>query len=370
MQTGTLSRRGNWWYLRFYEPALIGEEVVKRQRAVKLVKVSEEFPDEASVRRARLERQILAPVNTGTASPDSTQPAAEFIEFVYMPHVQTELKPKTYSVYMYNLKLLKPHFGNLELRKVRTRDIEDILKAVRTAKPCANSTMKHLKNFLSGAFRFAVRRGFLTLNPVREAEAPKGLTSGDTYATLFPETRTMLKVLKEPARTIVLTMALTGLRMNELAGLKWTDVKENELLVARQVHRGKLIETKTEDSKAAIPLVATVREALAKHRQSTHARGEFVFSGVRDGKPVVMDNVKRRQIEPVITKKGISWHGWHSFRRGLATELKQLDVDDLMIARIMRHGGGTVTQVHYIKTVPKAAQEAMRKAEEAFLTAR
>jgi integrase len=368
MQTGQIIRRGNTWYLRFYRKIIVDGKTVNRQTATKLARVSPEFPNPDAVRAAGLTGPILGPLNAGDTAPEAATPLLDFIEHIYLPEVRSELKPKTYDGYMDSLKVLKPHIGGIELRKVRTADIEDILKAVRAAKPRANSTMKHFKWFLSGVFRFAVRRGFITVNPVPDAKAPKGITTEETHACMFTETQTMLKALKEPTRTIILTAALTGLRIGELAGLKWDDIKGDELHISRQIQHGEVFETKTEDSKATIPLVATVKDALEKHRRQS--RGEFIFTGNRDAKPIVVDNVKRRAIDPAFKKAGLSWHGWHSFRRGLATELKKLGVDDLIIARLLRHGGGSVTQVHYIKTVPKTAQEAMRKAERAFKLAK
>jgi hypothetical protein len=44
------------------------------------------------------------------------------------------------------------------------------------------------------------------------------------------------------------------------------------------------------------------------------------------------------------------WHGFHAFRRGLATNLHALGVDDLTIQRILRHSHVSVTQQCYIKT--------------------
>jgi integrase len=82
--------------------------------------------------------------------------------------------------------------------------------------------------------------------------------------------------------------------------------------------------------------------------------------------------VKRRAIIPALKKKGLAhlWHGWHSFRRGVGTNLKELGVDDLTISRILRHEGVAVTQQHYIKRVEKPSTEAMKKLEKAFLAAR
>jgi hypothetical protein len=51
-----------------------------------------------------------------------------------------------------------------------------------------------------------------------------------------------------------------------------------------------------------------------------------------------MNNLYRRHIEDVFEKKGIEWHGWHAFRRGLATNLSELGVHDNVCQKILRHG--------------------------------
>lgn len=53
------------------------------------------------------------------------------------------------------------------------------------------------------------------------------------------------------------------------------------------------------------------------------------------------------------------WHGWHAFRRGLATNLHHLGVEDREIQAILRHGDIRTTQAIYIKSVPAAQVNAM-----------
>ena len=60
------------------------------------------------------------------------------------------------------------------------------------------------------------------------------------------------------------------------------------------------------------------------------------------------------------------WHGWHAFRRGLATNLNRLGVDDSVIQRILRHSHVSVTQACYIKTASEDAKAAMQKLETAL----
>ena len=53
------------------------------------------------------------------------------------------------------------------------------------------------------------------------------------------------------------------------------------------------------------------------------------------------------------------WHGWHAFRRGLATNLHALGVDDKTIQTILRHSNVSITQNIYIKTVSESQVSAM-----------
>jgi integrase len=57
------------------------------------------------------------------------------------------------------------------------------------------------------------------------------------------------------------------------------------------------------------------------------------------------------------------WHGFHAFRRGLATNLRSLGVDDLTIMEILRHSDVSVTRGSYIKRVDEKSVEAMDKLE-------
>ncbi|HTJ86030.1 MAG TPA: hypothetical protein VL349_02125 [Terriglobales bacterium] len=57
------------------------------------------------------------------------------------------------------------------------------------------------------------------------------------------------------------------------------------------------------------------------------------------------------------------WYGFHAFRRGLATNLRALGVDDLTIKEILRHSDVSVTRASYIKRVDEKSIEAMDRLE-------
>ena len=62
------------------------------------------------------------------------------------------------------------------------------------------------------------------------------------------------------------------------------------------------------------------------------------------------------------------WHGWHSFRRGLATNLHALGVDDKTIQAILRHSNLGITMNSYVKSVADSQVAAMDTLSKKFGT--
>ena len=73
------------------------------------------------------------------------------------------------------------------------------------------------------------------------------------------------------------------------------------------------------------------------------------------------NNLFRRNIMGRLQQAGLHWHGWHAFRRGLASNLSELGVPDHVIQKILRHGDLGTTQRAYRKTRPKEVRKAMKK---------
>jgi integrase len=74
--------------------------------------------------------------------------------------------------------------------------------------------------------------------------------AADTYAYNLSEIKTMLAALKEPAWTVLLTAAFTGLRKAEIRGLHWEDFDGKQLSVRRSVWNSVVSEPKSVHSKA------------------------------------------------------------------------------------------------------------------------
>lgn len=215
-------------------------------------------------------------------------------------------------------------------------------------------------------------------------EVPVGKPSKVMPHYLLPEVRQMLAVLSEPARTAVAIAAFTGLRRGEIEGLTWEHVLPDAIRVERSIWNGKAHETKTPASKGLVPLTPALRIILEAHRLGSGNPTTGPIFPTGNGTPVSLNNFLNDRILPTLRRcihcgksynkphvgheyrrdeSRPDWKGWHAFRRGLATNLHDLGVDDLTIQRILRHSSIEVTRRAYIRTLPEQSVEAMTRLE-------
>ena len=115
-------------------------------------------------------------------------------------------------------------------------------------------------------------------------------------------------------------------------------------------------DTKTEASRKPVPLPALVVEELKNWRKTTLYRsdGDFLFPSVaKNGtQPLTPDMILRRHIRPVLKRLGVTKQiGWHSFRHGLATMLRQHGVDIKTAQELLRHANSRITLETYQQAV-------------------
>jgi integrase len=101
-----------------------------------------------------------------------------------------------------------------------------------------------------------------------------------------------------------------------------------------------------------------------------------------EAKPACLNNVANRIIIPILhrceacgknrgehrkadhkfklDRSRVLWHGWHAFRRGLATNLYRLGVSDKTIQAILRHANLSTTMNVYVKSVDEDSVRAMQ----------
>jgi integrase len=386
-QKGYVFHRYVSWFVRYRDHVLQPDGTVKYVQVCRKLDVEYggEYRTAKSVRQFVAE--VLAPLNTGLLNPQSTMPVSEFVERVYLPeYVEKNLRAATKKQYRDVWQNhLKVRMGKLTLRGFRTVHGEQMLAQIAAQSKLGRSSLRHCKAFLSGCFKQAKRLGILDgINPIMDVSIPRvPEAEEDTYAYSLSEIRTMLATLAEPAWTVVLTAAFTGLRKSELRGLTWENFDGKELSVTRSVWNSTVNEPKTRRSRSPIPVVKQLADALEAHklRAGILAQPGLPIFQAGNGQPLNLDNLSRRVIAPALSRCAVcrqpeeehkaeghlfkrdtslpEWHGWHAFRRGLATNLHALGVDDKTIQAILRHSNVGLTMNVYVKSVNESQVNAM-----------
>lgn len=383
-QKGYIFHKGNSWFVRYCDDVMQSDGTVKRKLVCK--KLDVEYGGEYRTRKSvqPFVDDILAPVNRGTLNPQSTMAVADFIDKVYFPQYVTEnLRTCTLKGYKHLWERhVRGRVGTITLRQFRTVNGERMLADIARQAMLGKNSLKHIKAFLSGVFKQAKRLGILDgVNPITDISIPRAPEGEQTHAYSLDELKRMLVVLKAPAYAVVLTAALTGLRKSEIRGLRWEDFNGKELSVNRSVWCSEVNETKNPRSKASVPVVKILADALNEHRQRMGGLAVGYIFQAGNGSALNLDNLARRVIVPALDvctvckateddhktdghefqrdKTLPTWHGWHSFRRGLATTLHQLGVDDKTIQAILRHSNIGVTMNIYVKSVAASQVNAM-----------
>jgi len=372
---GTICRHREWWVLRYRERIRDGETIRSIQRSKRLAPVDAMHKTRKSV--ALLAETILEPLNRASraSSPLIANRLGDFVDNVYLPHIESKRKPSTYRGYRQMwLRYLKPRCSSSFMHDIEPRGIQQLLDAVALQDGLAPQTMQHVKHFLGGVFTFALVQGHLargSVNPVISCEI-QTVPDFDGRAYSLEEIALMLTVLPEPSRTVVAFAAFTGLRAGELRGLTWEAYSPGggtELGIVRVMHsiwRGRIGEPKNSRSKAPVPLIPQLETILEQHRRvsGNPVSGPIFVNNA--GKGLDLDSLYRRQMREPLKHAGIEWEGWHGFRRGLATNLERIGIRESITAMILRHANDRVTRKHYIKPPTLEAISAMRRLSESF----
>jgi integrase len=315
------------------------------------------------------------------------------VEYVYFPYGETQKRASTLFTDKNRWKThLKARCGQVRLREFRTVTGEHLIAGITRQSDLSRATLKQLKSFLSAVFKHAKRLGLIDgVNPMQDVSIPKSARGkGLTYAYSLPEVQDILTALPEPSRTIVAVAAYAGLRRGEIQGLGWSNYSQKQLNIERSIWEGVAADPKSDESKGAVPVIPVLAKILDHFKMLRGNPETGPMFCASNGSPLRLNNILRSQILPALNRCATcgkatdkhandnhnylrdgsrpEWKGWHAFRRGLATNLHDLGVDDKTIQAILRHSDVSVTQKSYIKTLPQQTLAAMEKLNTKIVT--
>jgi integrase len=365
-QQGSLKRVKNkttddTWMFRFYD-------VIDGKRAYRNMRVGSvrELPTRKDAEKAVY--AFRARINTDVRSPETVD---ALIAHCLKNELTTERKAFA-TVETHRILIdcyVKPKWGCLKLTDVRTVAVEQWLESL----PLAPGSRAKIRGIMSAIYSHGIRHEWITFNPITKVRTSAKRLKGPEVLTP-QEFQDLLSELGVRERTMVLLAGSTGLRRSEWVALRWSDVNFQtlEVAVTRSCVRNHFGDVKTEASGRPVPLSAPVRDALLMWRKVSDYRddGDFLFPSVRlNGEfPVSPDMVLKKIIRPALVRAGIGKViGWHSFRHGLATNLRAMGVDVKTAQELLRHANSRITMDVYTRAVSEQKREASGRVLEMML---
>ena len=233
---------------------------------------------------------------------------------------------------------------------------------------------------MGSLFKHARRFGWTSANPLEHGHRPRHTHSVQAFMPV--DIATLLEVADPEMSLIIRTLASTGLRFGELAGLRWTcvDLEHGVIHVREQYTHGAWSELKTENAKRSIPLATAVRDqlkaryaALVSNVVQLHPEQDkrLVLTTPATESPLDYSNWRLRRWAPLLkaTKpdlkqpKRVAVIGSpHMLRHSYATALIQSGENAKTVQTLMGHHSVAFTMDQYADAWPEALSNAGEKA--------
>jgi integrase len=282
---------------------------------------------------------------------------------------------------------VSPLLGSRPVTAVNTNDVEGFSAAL-LKKGLAPKTVRNMLGFLHQVFEHAIALKLIRDNPVRHAEKPGGKKPGTNQDIQFLTVSQLEAVIREipdeilirepsptrkgrrgpsppPSpdvlgpvlRVIILTAAMTGLRMSELRGLRWRDIDwtAQRLRVRNTyVRREHDTDGKSElSTKRSVPMTTLLAGLLDGWSQRTAFDGDLdlVFAHPQTGKPLDRSKVLKR-CKAACEDAKVPVIRFHDLRHTFGTRLAASGVPLRTIQEFMGHADTKTTQiyVHYARS--------------------
>lgn len=271
--------------------------------------------------------------------------------------VQNEVKPSTFSSYYYKLcTYVFPIIRDISLNELSIETGKKLLTDLQ--KKLSNSTIQVIFRILNKCLNHAKKLGKINVNPFSELKIPKKKQRKIRALSLSEQKNVMAIAAKEKkGYGIPALLALySGMRIGEIAALKWSDIDfdANLINVSHTYQRIPIIDkqrktqlvltdSKTDASVRIIPMSKTLKKLLLTHRK--HSKGAFVFS--TNGQPCE-PRLLTYHFHQIRRKAGLLHIHFHQLRHTFATRCLEANKDIPSVSAILGHASTQMTLDTYV----------------------
>lgn len=272
----------------------------------------------------------------------------------------SENNKRSYQTDVYSLKILREYFGNVYIKDITPKKLEQFKTYLLEDRGVANSTVNRYRATLSKMFNLGIENKLATENPVKFIKKLQEKNYKIRFLTIDEEKRLFTEIEKGyevvgrdrqqkiiypylHLKPLIITALQTGMRRGELFGLKWSNIDFDYGFI-------ELLETKSGRSRK-IP----ISEKLAEVLENLDKSYDYVFINPETKEPYT--DIKH-SFTSVLEKANITNFRFHDLRHTVATRLVESGIDLAVVKEILGHAEISTT-MRYAHPVPKRKLEAI-----------
>lgn len=332
-------------------------------------------------------QKALAQTNIAGFTTSGDRRLGEFMCY-WLYNVKTkEIKSTTVVRYESTIKwhIMPYPFSKIKVKDITILNLQNFINLLADDENTSINTVKNtlilIKNFLD----YTIVLGIFPNNPADYVKVPKKEKVENTGKyRIFSADEQKLIInnldLEDPVEQMLYIDFFTGLRRNEIRGLRWKNYSDGTLTIAQQlvrsynfekdgsrtINKNSTQDLKTESSFRTIVLPKMADNLLQKMKVNSYEKhlrlgtpftdDAFIFSD-EYLKPIEEKRANRR-IQAICRKIGIEPRPLHSIRHSYATRLFEADVDIKTVQKLMGHFDYRTTLNIYVHVMDEEKEKA------------
>ena len=265
----------------------------------------------------------------------------DFIQQFYSTYKQNQVETTIISRERVIKNHILPQFGERRINEITTSECQAWINNLN--KKYARETILKIKNAIYPVFEAAVEDRLMERNPLNSRFIEIGGRDTVPHKALpkekMQEIRLGAPMLDKKEKLMVGLLSYTGMRFEEVLGIRWDDINDDWIKIQRAVVHPKrnapLIKgTKTKTSNRIIPYFQELKDLIEDCRTTG-----YLLASDKDptGETPLSYTEARRVFEKIRKRFDIKDYSAHDFRDTCATEWREKGIPLDVIARLLGH---------------------------------
>lgn len=307
-------------------------------------------------------------------------------------YMKNSLKQSTYLSYESYIRVhLKPALGNLQLRDLTPRLLQQYYNYKAEEEGLSPKTIININLFLHKALSYAVTEGYIPSNPAASINLSRGNKPQIEILTRDEQAQLIRASYQHRYGVFIRLVLFTGLRLGELLGLRWEDIdmQSNLLHVRRTLNRLNKVKPtapgeptteiviqppKSQNSIRSIPLLPAVIQDLMNWKSIQRNDQTTMGDQYRDSGMIVTNpsggfiepRTFKDQYDQILALAGLRHFTFHALRHTFASRAMEQGMDAKTVSVLLGHASVSFTMDTYAHVLTDYKRESMALMEDLY----